>query len=45
MAIKGPLTRIRILDLTVAHAGPAGAKLLGDLAPRCLRLSRQSTET
>ena len=38
MAIKGPLTRVRILDLTVAHAGPTGAKLLGDLGAEMLKI-------
>jgi len=38
VAIKGPLTGVRILDLTVAHAGPYGAKLLGDLGAEVLKV-------
>ncbi len=36
--IKGPLTGVRVLDVTIAHAGPFGAKLLGDLGAEVLKI-------
>lgn len=38
MAITGPLSGVKILDLTQAHAGPFGTMLLADLGAEVIRI-------
>ena len=38
MAIIGPLSGVRVVDLTQAHAGAFGSQLLGDLGAEILKI-------
>jgi Predicted acyl-CoA transferases/carnitine dehydratase len=38
MAVKGPLTGFRVVDLSQAHAGPFGTYLLGDLGAEIIKI-------
>jgi crotonobetainyl-CoA:carnitine CoA-transferase CaiB-like acyl-CoA transferase len=43
MAIKGPLSGVRILDVSQAHAGPFGSQLLGDLGAEIIKIEAPGT--
>ncbi|MBE0415651.1 MAG: CoA transferase [Dehalococcoidia bacterium] len=38
MAVKGPLTGVRIVDLSQAHAGPYGTQILGDMGAEVIKV-------
>jgi crotonobetainyl-CoA:carnitine CoA-transferase CaiB-like acyl-CoA transferase len=38
MTVKGPLTGVRVVDLSQAHAGPFGSQLLGDMGAEVLKI-------
>lgn len=42
MALTGPLTGVRIIDLSIAHSGPFGSQILADLGAEVLKIEPPS---